>query len=206
MKKFGALLVLLIHIQSCVTTAGIENPSVKEAIELQSQVFEDELFIKILKELEQNSTIVWGDERLSSVDKTELEAFDNNMDWLLEKYRSQGVYAKDSVFLWRKWNPFSKTTAVTTTCNKTTKLNKWRIKRTTSSILNTLIHERVHSFCVGHVGQSRSGNECDPSYVVGDLAQIILLYRNGVKEQTMNKPFCQDLKTLVEKYNLIVIN
>lgn len=200
------LILIAILLFSCVTTKGVKNQTVKEAIELQSDVVNDPLFNKILKELESDGAIDWNEGRTNFVNEN-LSDYKSNIDWLIEKYKSEGAYPSNSVFLWRKWNPFSSTTAVTTQCVETTKLNKWKLNRDKYSILNTLIHERVHSFCLVHPSgkQTRQANMCDASYIVGDLAEILILYRKGVKERKMDKPICPKLIEKINEYNLMKI-
>jgi hypothetical protein len=200
------LILIAILLFSCVTTKGVKNQTVKEAIELQSDGVNDPLFNKILKELESDGAIDWNEGRTNFVNEN-LSDYKSNIDWLIEKYKNEGAYSSDSVFLWRKWNPFSSTTAVTSQCVETTKLNKWKLKRDKYSILNTLIHERVHSFCLVHpVGeQTRQGNMCDASYVAGDLAEVLILFRNNIKTRIMDKPICPKLIEKIEKYKLIEI-
>jgi hypothetical protein len=206
MKNLYFYLLISALLVSCGTTKGVKNQTVKEAIDLQTDVVNDPLFNKILKELESEKAIEWNEGRTNFV-KEKLSDYISNVDWLIEKYNTEGAYPSNSVFLWRKWNPFSSTTAVTTQCVETTKLNKWKLNRDKYSILNTLIHERVHSFCLVHPSgqQTRQANMCDASYVAGDLAEILILYRKGIKERTMDKPICPKLIDKVKQYNLIEI-
>lgn len=206
MKNLYYYLPIFVFLFSCGTTKGLKNQTVKEAIELQSDIVNDPLFNKILKELESENAIDWNDGRTNFVIEN-LSDYNSNIDWLIEKYRTKGAYPSNSVFLWRKWNPFSSTTAVTSQCVETTKLNKWNLNRDKYSILNTLIHERVHSFCLVHPPgkQTRQANMCDASYIAGDLAEILILYRKNIKERTMDKPICPKLIEKVKEYNLINI-
>lgn len=205
MKKYIIFLFVIVFLVSCAVSKSEQKDKVTNAIKLQKTIMEDELFIKILKDLEQSNSINWSENRTQYVSTLELSKFDNKVDWLLNEYKTKGVFSKDSVFLWRKWNPLSNTTAVTSRCKHTTKLNKWKLKRSEYSIANTLIHERVHSFCLIHPNQKRSGNECDPAYIVGDLAQIIILYRKGKLEIAMNKPLCSELKNKINELGLLKI-
>jgi hypothetical protein len=47
-----------------------------------------------------------------------------------------------------------------------------------TAIVNTLTHERVHSFGVEHgTDQSRAPNVCDSAYIWGDVAEALLRHR-----------------------------
>lgn len=206
-RMVGAILFVLLCmcVFSCTTTKGYENLKVASAIDLQQTVIDDTLFAQILNELEASKSIDWNN-RTNSINEN-LSTYKSNTEWLLSQYKIQKVFDRESVLLWRKWNPFSSTTAVTNNCSRKTKLNKWKLKDNDKySILNTLIHERVHSFCLTHFkNQTRETNQCDASYIAGDLAEIIILYRNGIKERSLDKPICPSLLQVVKKYNLITI-
>jgi hypothetical protein len=205
MKNYIIILICLVILTGCITTKGVQNETVKEAINLQTNAISDPLFSKIMKELEESGDIDWQTGSMNSVEE-DLTKYESKIDWLLSKYKADKVYDENSVFLWRKWNPLSSTTAVTSTCNNSTKLNKWRLKRDKYSILNTLIHERVHSFCLTHPDtQTREANKCDASYLAGDLTEVILLYRSGKKERLMNKPMCPELEKKIKEYGFITL-
>ncbi|MEH6538280.1 MAG: hypothetical protein V7719_17920 [Psychroserpens sp.] len=208
MKNAIILLVFIALFQSCAITKGTENSTVLEAINLQSSVLNDELFYKILTELEEENGVDWSNGRMDKVNAQELSQYANNMSWLIAQYKEKGIYSTDEVFLWRKWNPFSSTRAVTTpcvfpNCLNTTKLNKWHLKRSKFSFTNTLIHERVHSFGAIHPNQSSRGNECDPSYVAGNLAEILLLYRHNQNLDNYDKILCPGLKSKLIVYGIL---
>lgn len=207
MKYFKHLFTIIlfssIALSGCISTKGIKNEKVQSAIYLQSEVINDPLFSKLLIELENEDKIDWQKGSTSQL-KENLEDYQNRAYWLLDMFKKRGGYDSSSVSIWRKWNPWSSTTAVTNTCGNSTKLNKWKLKRDKFSIVNTLIHERVHSFCLTHPNeQTRELNKCDISYIAGDLAEILLLKKNGIKKRIMDKPICQALVEKVESYDLI---
>lgn len=205
MRKFLLLLLLCQILLGCAITKGTTNPNVKKAIELQQLVINDPLFEKILIELEESGNIHWGEERTEFI-KEKLADNRLNSDWLISNYKKKGGFNKDSVFLWRKYNPFSSTTAVTNPCVDQTKLNKWTLTDDEYSLLNTLIHERVHSFCQIHTEeQTRNANQCDASYIAGDLAEALILHKMGFKEREMDKPICPALLKKIIEYQLIII-
>jgi hypothetical protein len=73
-------------------------------------------------------------------------------------------------------------------------------------LLNTLIHERVHSFCQIHISeQTRNANQCDASYIAGDLAEALILHKMGLTEREMDKPICPALLKKMIEYQLIII-
>ncbi|REG87438.1 hypothetical protein [Winogradskyella sediminis] len=203
MKHYFKLLVFVLVIQSCAVTKGAENITVVEAVKMQQAVLDDDLFYKIIKEMEQENRIDWSNGRLDHVNADELSNYNDNASWLIDQYKTIGGYKIDEVFLWRKWNPFSRTTAVTTKCVKSTRLNKHNLDRTKYSILNTLIHERVHSFCVIHPKQNSKGQECDPSYVIGDLAHMLALYRDGKDLRAFENDLCPGLKSKLLEHHII---
>lgn len=205
MKYFYLLVVILssICLASCVSTKGIKNEKVKSAIYLQQEIIDDSLFSKILVELEKEGSIDWQEGSTSKV-KENFNDYQNRAYWVLEMFQSKGSYDSSSVYLWRKWNPWSATTAVTNPCGNSTKLNKWNLKRDKYSIANTLIHERLHSFCLVHPDeQTREKNKCDISYIAGDLAEVLILKKNGIERRELNKPICPALAEKIERYNLI---
>lgn len=199
------ILIILVSsflLSSCAVTNGINNEKVSKAMDLQESVINDPLFNKILKELEASGDIKWPEGSMVKV-KEDLSKYKNKTEWLIKKFNKDGVYDNKSVFLWRKWNPFSKTVASTSACSTSTRLNKWKLKktRTIPSIVNTLIHERVHSFCFIHTKSNKiEDNICDPSYIAGYLAEAIILYRT--QGEKMNKNLCSALKNKIAEYNL----
>lgn len=206
MKVHLLIIFLYLILTGCTVTNGTQNETVNKAINLQQTIINDPLFEKILTELETSGQIDWSEGRTDYI-REKLTSYKSNTDWLLSEYKNKGGFNKDSVFLWRKFNPLSSTTAVTSQCIEKTKLNKWNLNRNEYSILNTLIHERVHSFCQVHPKgkQTREANKCDASYVAGDLAEILISHRMGIKEKVMDKPICPALLQKIEEYKLIVI-
>ena len=204
-QLFKFLIVILPFLGGCAVSSEFANiKSVDNAILLQHQVLKDSLFVKILLEIENENGINWDEGRTEDI-KEDLTQYQNNTEWLITKFKNDGFYNASSIRLWRKWNPFSSTTAVTKRCVDGTKLNKWKLRRDKYSILNTLIHERTHSFCVKHPDgqQTRNYNQCDIAYISGDLAEILMLRKYGVKRRKMNKPICPSLIEKIEKYKLI---
>jgi hypothetical protein len=53
--------------------------------------------------------------------------------------------------------------------------------------------------------QTRPTNKCDAAYIAGDLAEVIILYRMGIKERKMDEPICPALLKKIEAYKLINI-
>ncbi len=196
---------IAIGITSCIHRVNLEDTEVKEAIKLQESVINDPLFFKILKELDDNGSIKWqtdSDKFIPDLYGTEA----SKIDWFINKFENEGGFSQDSVYLWRKWNPWSSTTAVTNYGENQTKLNIWNIDRDKYSILNTLIHERVHTFSFIHPkSQNRADNYEDLAYIAGDLAEILALHNDGVKERNMNKPISHGLKQIVGKYRILKI-
>jgi hypothetical protein len=203
MKHFIKLSILVLLSHSCATKKGADFPIIVTSANMQQAVIGNDLFFKILREMEEEKSIDWSKNRLSSVSAEELAGYDNNASWLIDKYQTKGVYSIDEIFVWRKFNPFSPTTAVTSKCINTTKLNQRKLDRTKYSVLNTLIHERVHSFCTGHPSQKRKGNECDPAYVAGDLAQILTMYRDNQDLSMFKKKLCPGLESKLIAYNIL---
>lgn len=204
MHKTLVILFLPLTLAFSVIAKAADYPAVKEAIALQQHIISDSLFIKILTELEAEGQIDWNS-RTGSI-KEKLSDYSSNTAWLLSKYKNEGGFKESSVILWRKWNRFSSTTASTGTCATYTRLNTWNLDRDKYSVLNTLIHERVHSFCVIHPNkQTREANQCDAAYIAGDLAEVITLYRAGEKERKMDKPICPSLLHKIEEYKLISV-
>lgn len=205
MKTFLLTLIACSVLNGCAVTKGTENQAVQKAIVLQQQIISDPLFEQILQELDSSKSIDWGDGRTDIIQQS-LSGYKSNIEWILSKYKTKGGFSKDSVFLWRKFNPFSSTTAATSTCVDKTRLNKWNLTNDEYSLVNTLIHERAHSFCLNHgVDQTRAINQCDAAYIMGDLAEILILYRKGIKEREMDKPICPALLKIIEEYKLMTI-
>ncbi|CAL2059276.1 hypothetical protein [Tenacibaculum sp. 190524A05c] len=205
-NKLIVVVLLSFSFYNCKVTKGVENPKVKKAINLQKEVIDHPLFKKILLELEQEGAIDWSEGRTSSIQE-DLSNYESNTHWLLEQFKKKRGYHKDVVFLWRKFNPFSKTKAATYPCKDSTKLNKWRLKRDKYSILNTLIHERVHSFCHIHPRnkQTKRENLCDAAYIAGDLSEAIISNKMGIKERRMSLPICPALIQKIDDYELVKI-
>lgn len=203
MKHIIKIFLIVFLIQSCAVKKGADFPIIVQSTNMQQAVIDDDLFFKILREMEEEKSIDWSKGRLNSVNVEELAKYGDSISWLIDKYKTMGVYTIDEVFVWKKFNPFSATTAVTNVCGKTTKLNNRKLDRSKYSVLNTLIHERVHSFCTTHPSQKREGNECDPAYVAGDLAHVLALYRDKQDLSTYKKTLCPGLKSKLIEHNIL---
>jgi hypothetical protein len=180
-----------------------DNIAVTEAVALQPIVLSNPQFAGILRELEKQGAIEWTDRFDSVALEDEAERYPTKMEWLLERYSTRGGYARNKVRLWWKLNPFSSTVAVTVPLRDSTKLNLWNLSKVPSSIANTLIHERGHSFGTIHPEtQERRGNECDASYVAGDLAQALLVQGGARAMEGFDAPMCPALCKALERHGL----
>lgn len=200
-KKVFITLCIGLLASGCATTKGVSNAKISESIELQNRAISDPLFGKILRDLEMSGDVDWQEGSTSQI-KEDLSKYTTKTEWLLSQFQENGAYPAEGVSLWRKWNPFSSTNAATFTCGDATKLNKWRLDRDKYSWVNTLVHERVHSFCLIHPeDQTRDTNKCDISYLSGDLAEIILIHRDGIDNREFEEPRCP---ALVERASLYI--
>lgn len=96
---------------------------------------------------------------------------------ILAGLQQRGMFAADNIRA--KQSPWGATMplAVTDPCDDRTWLNVDQLNREPVSIANTLVHERVHSLCYVHAQPTRDAAYCDPAYVVGDLAEVVLRAR-----------------------------
>ncbi len=208
MSKYLYLLVCIALITGCsATQVTDEYPKIQDAIVLQAEVVNDPLFTEVLTELESNGAINWGDNRTTSVHE-DLSQYPSNLAWALEQFSILGPYSQNDVFLWRKWNPKSDTIASTLSCTEdkkfnTTKLNKWTLDRDVLKIANTLVHEKGHSFCLTHPSQDRTTNQCDFTYISGDLAEAILVHRQNLKTREFDEPMCPALCASLEARGML---
>jgi hypothetical protein len=180
-----------------------DGSPVAEAVALQPAVLSDPRFAGILRELEGLGAIDWSDRFHSPAVEEEAMRFPNKLEWLLGRYAERGGYGLDKVRLWRKVNPWSSTVAVTVPLEDSTKLNRWQLSKVPSSIANTLIHERGHSFGTVHPEtQTRRGNECDASYIAGDLAQALLVQGGARAREAFDKPMCPALCASLQRHGV----
>jgi len=196
------ILIILFTLFSCSTHSGLENETVKKAIEMQELIVNDPLYFKILRELEDEGSISWKEGSTTMI-LEDLSFFNNKIEWLVSNLKYKKPYNKDSVFMKFYFNPFSSTTAATVPNVHTTLLNKWNLDRDKYSILNTLMHEIIHSYGLIHPNnQYRIDNQCDAAYIAGDLAELLALHRDGLKERLEEKikevSICP---ALIEKFN-----
>lgn len=99
---------------------------------------------------------------------------------ILELIRRRGLFGADAIRIKKSVLGKSLPLAVTDPCGDATYLNADLLDRDAASIANTLVHERMHAYCYVHVAQYRDRAYCDPSYVVGDLAEVVLRYRHAL--------------------------
>jgi hypothetical protein len=201
MSLHAAIVVALLASTGCATVAPQSYPVVDEAIRLQNEVLRDSRFTAILLDMQEQGAITW-DEPLTPSAAIEAATESSLAHWLAKRYAMDGGYTRQEVRLWRKWYPFSSTTAVTGQGAPTTRLNIWRLDRTAISVANTPVHERVHSFGQGHAhGQTKPPNQCDAAYVAGDLAQVLLA--KGEKAIVFAEtPICPGLCAAVRRRGL----
>jgi len=166
------------------------------------------LFAKILRELEAEGHIDWQVGSTKSIQE-DISVYPTKIDWLLEKYEQEGAYDGEAILVKRLANPayWMRTVALSAACGETITLAKSKLRRRdTLKVLNTLFHERVHAFCFVHPqDQTRTTNQCDPAYIAGDLAEILVSHHQGKKERWMDKPICPALLQKVKAYRLIEI-
>ena len=174
--KTARLFALTAVFLTCVgaTFSPARQSLVNDAIRLQDSVLTNEAFSSILRELARRDGIKWP-ETIADCASANANGFPDKISWLLARFERDRGYAVSSVRAWRKFNPFSSTTAATTPCVLTTKLNLWRLKRSPASVAGTLVHERTHSFGIVHAyGQRPAPNICDAAYVSGTTAEALL--------------------------------
>lgn len=195
-------IVPLLSLALCACSFSAEQRSnVTTAIGYQNSVLSDRIFREVLEELDRNGAIEWTD-RLDDTAEAQAARFSTRLEWLLAQFTREGGLAQSQISAWRKWNPFSSTTASTTPHN-ITRLNLWRLTSDPISLANTLTHERVHFFGVIHPqSQSRSANKCDPAYIAGDLAESILATRSGVEQREVTDDVCPALCTAIARRGL----
>jgi hypothetical protein len=188
---------------SCAASALQESSPIVQAVALQDVVLADPRFAGILSELEEKHAIDWRDRFFTPEIQREAGRFRTNTAWLLGQYAQRRGFSLENVRTWRKWNPLSSTVAITDPLGNSTKLNLWKLSSVPSSIAATLIHERVHSFGAIHPEtQTRLGNECDASYVAGDLAQVILVQGGARASEKFDAPMCRALCKAVQDHGL----
>ena len=197
-ERMGKIKILLgvgmcVALSGCAHFSDSQSALVSDAIKLQNEAIASPEFAEILASLDRTNKIKWEEPLIASAN-LEATSFPSKTAWLISKFANPGLFQTADVRPWRKWNPFSSTTATTTPGQPYTRLNLWRLKRTNISVANTLIHERVHSFGQKHAnGQSKPGNECDAAYVAGDLAESLLLQRAGMQTEMLKTEACSAL-------------
>lgn len=192
-----SLACVLVNTSCAVAPTEIQPTKVSEAVTLQYEILKSPLFSEVLRELERENAIDW--ERRTASVADDLSSYPTYTEWALSKFKKEGPYKKEDIGFWRKWNPWSSTTAATVTCGNSMRLNKWQLNRSVLAIANTLIHERNHSFCLTHPDdQTRTTNKCDFSYVSGDLAESILAFSRGDTQHKLKGPMCPALCKALE--------
>lgn len=169
-----------------------EHALVSDAHAIGTRTVGDPLFREIVLELSSAGGIDWSGERARHFPAEARVAPD---EWLLEQFAAHGLFHVDSIRPWAKLlPPWSHTKATSYACGPTVKLNVLRLRRSEYSVANTLVHERVHSFCQIHPeSQERPPNVCDAAYVYGELAEIIARYRSGEETVTPTEEPCPSL-------------
>lgn len=177
MKPISCLLAAMAALAAC-SFSPAQEVDLESAISRQSEALVDARFAEIMRELEARSEIEWRD-RLDATAQAEAAAYPSPTEWLLARFAAEGGLSRAQLRAWRKWNPFSSTTA-STTPHLVTRLNLWNLSTDRFTLANTLTHERTHFFGVVHPrSQRRAANMCDPAYVAGGLAEALLASRSG---------------------------
>jgi hypothetical protein len=147
---------------------------IDNALALQERVVGAPAFAEILTAVERRGGITW-DESIADCAKADAAAYPDKVAWIVARFRRDRGFASENVRAWRKWNPWSKTTASTLPCAASTRLNLWRLPRLVASVTGTLLHERTHSFGIVHAnGQTTAANLCDVANITGVVAEAML--------------------------------
>ena len=153
-------------------------PVINDALRLQQNAISSPLYAEIFTELETTGAITWKTNTLVSNPLNNRQSYSSNTEWLLANYNEKGMAEANNLSFYKSFWRKSKTTAKVKTCSSTVKINIRKINgsRDKFSWANTLLHERIHSFCLQHTGgQTRPANMCDMAYIVGDLAEAVLI-------------------------------
>lgn len=170
---------------------------VSRAIQRADSIVTDPVYVSILRDLEARRRISWPGRTRSLLPST---ADARPTSWMLDRFAREGNYGMDDIG--GRNFPDPRTTASTAPCvpfqagcKLETDLGITYVdSATVEEIANTLIHERVHSFGQEHAwGQQRRFNLCDAPYVMGDLAEMLLLHRDTGQPVAPRQKLCRAL-------------
>lgn len=178
--------VLSVSSTSCAPAhfTPAQRHAITRSIQLGSSALNHPLFSAVLDSLDRQSAIEWSEARLEPLP---VGARARPTHWVFGEFKRRGHFRTDSILPYRSFWPWSKTVAKTTPGTDATWLNVRKLGRhlDTLSYVNTLIHERTHSFRVLHPeSQARDRNVCDAGYIFGDLAEAIARHRENRASQT----------------------
>ncbi|WP_156172162.1 hypothetical protein [Aurantiacibacter gangjinensis] len=187
----------------CATFGERHQRFISPAMEMQADAISDPRFAEILTELDAEGSIVW-ENRLTDAADAEADLYSSRIGWLLAKYDEAGGLPSSKLRAWRKWNPFSRTTAAYNPSNGEVSLNLWRFTADEFALLNTFVHEQNHSFGLIHdASQTRINNMCDAGYLAGDLAEAILRTSSSESgSSTPHTPVCPALRAALERRSM----
>jgi hypothetical protein len=180
---------------------------VSQAVQRTNVIVTDSTFVAVMRDLEANRRISW---RGKSLELLPRDARALPASWLLARFAREGNYTMAQIGARNFPDPL--TTASTapcdpadTACALETDLGIQYVEEATvDAIANTLVHERVHSFGQKHArGQSRKRNLCDASYIMGDLAEALLRYRDTGAAVTPREDLCPALHDRLERDGIV---
>lgn len=176
------------------TFSDSQRQILTNAIQQADIIISDTLFQRVIQQLEQNHGVEWTSEKSRLLPPHIGMAFGS---WMRGRFATEGNYSIDEV---RARTRISRTTAWTTACKwdndscaLRTTLNTRFVtpERSIHAIMNTLIHERVHSFGMEHgKSQYRADNLCDEAYVYGDVAEALVRHRAEGAAVTPRQRLC----------------
>ena len=198
------LIILAVIVSGCTSNFN-DYPQKKRgaellnmAIKLQYEVVENDLFKEILREIideSGSSNNNLGALYISTVCPQEVP---DSYDWFYSKINERGLTKREQVNI--SSNPFYRlfgTRAMAPACGDVMTLFTWSINKAPDAynLVNTILHERIHNFGSYHPhSQKKEDNKCHFDYLVGDLAEAVLLYQNPHANRKMPSDICPILK------------
>jgi hypothetical protein len=171
-----------------------QRQKLNDALAIAQQALTDTLFDQLLTARDAAGSFSWDNDRIEEVKGVQNNAYTAHF---LSEFRQKGLPAISN-FVAKDGYSDDDVTGSTLACSNSINFNVDnldRSSRTPTAVAGTIVHERIHSFCLKHKSNDGTDQEnlCDFAYHAGHIAIVIARYRaNG------SKPIAKPLKNMCE--------
>ena len=176
-----------------------QKTKLRDALVIAKRSIDNPLFKKILKDQSAADVYSWGYGRLDEIDERH---HSDPIAFFLSEFQSKGLPNMNQLVARDSYED-DDVTGSTVACSENINFNVDNLNRSSRTpvyVAGTIVHERMHSFCLKHRSNNNTKqyNLCDVAYHAGNLAIILEKYRAN-QSKPISKPPIAMCKSLVKR-------